>query len=109
MPTLRSAGAMLSKRHGLNFEIHNSVQLPTNLMIQGQPNVCSSCIRSSGSLRWQTVSSRNLANSQLSKLGAEECPATPARWVRSIDVQVLRLRRKLEIDPNAPRVIETER
>ena len=28
---------------------------------------------------------------------------------RSIDVQVLRLRRKLEIDPNAPRVIETER
>jgi two-component system, OmpR family, response regulator len=28
---------------------------------------------------------------------------------RSIDVQVLRLRRKLEIDPNAPRIIETER
>jgi two-component system OmpR family response regulator len=28
---------------------------------------------------------------------------------RSIDVQVLRLRRKLEIDPNASRVIETER
>jgi two-component system, OmpR family, response regulator len=28
---------------------------------------------------------------------------------RSIDVQVLRLRRKLEIDPNAPRVILTER
>jgi DNA-binding response OmpR family regulator len=28
---------------------------------------------------------------------------------RSIDVQVLRLRRKLEIDPNAPRVIETKR
>jgi len=28
---------------------------------------------------------------------------------RSIDVQVLRLRRKLEIDPNGPRVIETER
>lgn len=28
---------------------------------------------------------------------------------RSIDVQVLRLRRKLEIDPNARRVIETER
>jgi DNA-binding response OmpR family regulator len=28
---------------------------------------------------------------------------------RSIDVQVLRLRRKLGIDPNAPRVIETER
>jgi two-component system OmpR family response regulator len=28
---------------------------------------------------------------------------------RSIDVQVLRLRRKLEIDPSAPRVIETER
>src|SRR5882757_2833467 len=28
---------------------------------------------------------------------------------RSIDVQVLRLRRKLEIEPNAPRVIETER
>ena len=28
---------------------------------------------------------------------------------RSIDVQVLRLRRKLEIDRNAPRVIETER
>jgi len=28
---------------------------------------------------------------------------------RSIDVQVLRLRRKLEIDPKAPRVIETER
>ena len=28
---------------------------------------------------------------------------------RSIDVQVLRLRRKLEIDPGAPRVIQTER
>jgi two-component system, OmpR family, response regulator len=28
---------------------------------------------------------------------------------RSIDVQVLRLRRKLEVDPNAPRVIRTER
>jgi two-component system OmpR family response regulator len=28
---------------------------------------------------------------------------------RSIDVQVLRLRRKLEIDPNAPRLIETKR
>jgi two-component system, OmpR family, response regulator len=28
---------------------------------------------------------------------------------RSIDVQVLRLRRKIEIDPNAPRLIETER
>jgi two-component system OmpR family response regulator len=28
---------------------------------------------------------------------------------RSIDVQVLRLRRKLETDPNAPRVISTER
>ena len=28
---------------------------------------------------------------------------------RSIDVQVLRLRRKLGIDPNAPRAIETER
>jgi two-component system OmpR family response regulator len=28
---------------------------------------------------------------------------------RSIDVQVLRLRRKLEIDPCAPRVIRTER
>jgi DNA-binding response OmpR family regulator len=28
---------------------------------------------------------------------------------RSIDVQVLRLRRKLEIDPRAPRVIQTER
>ena len=28
---------------------------------------------------------------------------------RSIDVQVLRLRRKLESDPNAPRVILTER
>jgi DNA-binding response OmpR family regulator len=28
---------------------------------------------------------------------------------RSIDVQVLRLRRKLNSDPNAPRVIETER
>jgi two-component system OmpR family response regulator len=28
---------------------------------------------------------------------------------RSIDVQVLRLRRKLEIDPSAPRVIRTER
>ena len=28
---------------------------------------------------------------------------------RSIDVQVLRLRRKLEIDPNAPRMIQTER
>ena len=28
---------------------------------------------------------------------------------RSIDVQVLRLRRKLEIGPSAPRVIQTER
>jgi DNA-binding response OmpR family regulator len=28
---------------------------------------------------------------------------------RSVDVQVLRLRRKLEIDPNAPRMIQTER
>jgi len=28
---------------------------------------------------------------------------------RSIDVQVLRLRRKLETDPNAPSVILTER
>jgi DNA-binding response OmpR family regulator len=28
---------------------------------------------------------------------------------RSIDVQVLRLRRKLEIDQSAPRVIRTER
>jgi DNA-binding response OmpR family regulator len=28
---------------------------------------------------------------------------------RSIDVQVLRLRRKLEVDPSAPRVIQTER
>jgi DNA-binding response OmpR family regulator len=28
---------------------------------------------------------------------------------RSIDVQVLRLRRKLEIDPSAPRIIKTER
>src|SRR5215468_10829468 len=28
---------------------------------------------------------------------------------RSIDVQVLRLRRKLEVDPNAPRLIQTER
>jgi two-component system OmpR family response regulator len=28
---------------------------------------------------------------------------------KSIDVQVLRLRRKLEIDPSEPRVIQTER
>ena len=28
---------------------------------------------------------------------------------RSIDVQVLRLRRKLEIDPSVPRAIQTER
>jgi DNA-binding response OmpR family regulator len=28
---------------------------------------------------------------------------------RSIDVQILRLRRKLETDPNAPRIIQTER
>jgi two-component system OmpR family response regulator len=28
---------------------------------------------------------------------------------RSIDIQVLRLRRKLEVDPSAPRVIQTER
>jgi two-component system, OmpR family, response regulator len=28
---------------------------------------------------------------------------------RSVDVQVLRLRRKVEIDPNAPRIIQTER
>ena len=28
---------------------------------------------------------------------------------RSIDVQILRLRRKLEIDPSAPELIKTER
>ena len=28
---------------------------------------------------------------------------------RSIDVQILRLRRKLEADPSAPRIIRTER
>jgi len=28
---------------------------------------------------------------------------------RSIDVQILRLRRKLEIDASAPRIIQTER
>ena len=28
---------------------------------------------------------------------------------RSVDVQILRLRRKLEADPGAPRVIKTER
>ena len=28
---------------------------------------------------------------------------------RSIDVQILRLRRKLEIDPSEPRIIQTER
>jgi len=28
---------------------------------------------------------------------------------RSIDVQILRLRRKLEQDPSTPRVIQTER
>ena len=28
---------------------------------------------------------------------------------RSIDVQILRLRRKIELDPNAPRFIQTER
>jgi DNA-binding response OmpR family regulator len=28
---------------------------------------------------------------------------------RSIDVQILRLRRKLESDPSAPRIIKTER
>jgi DNA-binding response OmpR family regulator len=28
---------------------------------------------------------------------------------RSIDVHILRLRRKLEIDPRAPRIIQTER
>ena len=28
---------------------------------------------------------------------------------RSIDVQILRLRRKLEADPRAPRIIQTER
>ena len=28
---------------------------------------------------------------------------------RSIDVQVLRLRRKLEVDPSVPRAIQTER
>ena len=28
---------------------------------------------------------------------------------RSIDVQILRLRRKLEIDPSAPELIRTER
>jgi hypothetical protein len=42
--------------HWLNFEIHNSVQLPTNPMIQGQPNAYSICIRSSEPLLWQTVS-----------------------------------------------------
>src|SRR4030088_1229292 len=38
--------------------------------------------------------------------------ATAAReeiFDRSIDVQILRLRRKLEIDPSAPRAIQTER
>jgi two-component system OmpR family response regulator len=28
---------------------------------------------------------------------------------RSIDVQILRLRRKLEVDPSAPQIIRTER
>jgi DNA-binding response OmpR family regulator len=28
---------------------------------------------------------------------------------RSIDVQILRLRRKLETDPSVPRIIQTER
>lgn len=56
----------------------------------------------------------------LAFLGAPERPLTREHLVnatrvhedvfdRSVDVQVLRLRRKLEIDPNAPRVIRTER
>jgi two-component system OmpR family response regulator len=56
----------------------------------------------------------------LAFLGAPERPLTRAQLLqairvhedifdRSIDVQVLRLRRKLEIDPNATRMIQTER
>jgi DNA-binding response OmpR family regulator len=56
----------------------------------------------------------------LAFLGAPERPLTREHLVnathvhedvfdRSVDVQVLRLRRKLEIDPNAPRAIRTER
>jgi DNA-binding response OmpR family regulator len=36
-------------------------------------------------------------------------PGSEDIFDRSIDVQVLRLRRKLEIDPSAPRAIQTER
>ena len=42
------------------------------------------------------------------ELGADDYIAKPI-FDRSIDVQVLRLRRKLEINPGAPRVIQTER
>jgi DNA-binding response OmpR family regulator len=56
----------------------------------------------------------------LAFLGAPDRPLTREHLVnatrvhedvfdRSIDVQVLRLRRKLEIDPDAPRAIRTER
>jgi PleD family two-component response regulator len=44
-PTLRSAAAMRSKQHGLNFEIQNSFQRPANPVIDGQPNACLSRVR----------------------------------------------------------------
>ena len=40
---------------------------------------------------------------------ASSCARAADIFDRSIDVQVLRLRRKLETDPSAPRVIQTER
>jgi len=49
---------MLAKRHGLNFEIPSSVQLPTNPVIQGHPNVCSA-----GSAAWLDVLKEIRSNS----------------------------------------------
>ena len=52
-----------------------------------------------------------------SKNACQRLPISPKKagdeeediFDRSVDVQVLRLRRKLEINPGAPRVIQTER